>query len=104
MIGRYSMKDFRYIDGVSTLELHSEACVGCGRCAEVCPHGVLAMENGKGSKAFIVDFDGCMECGACMTNCPAGAVTVTPGVGCAAYIISTWLRRAGLRKSAACCG
>ncbi|MBU1247325.1 MAG: 4Fe-4S binding protein [Proteobacteria bacterium] len=99
------MKDFRYFDGVATLKLDGETCIGCGNCAEVCPHGVLVVESVEsGKKARIVDFDGCMECGACMTNCPVEAVTVTPGVGCAAYIIASWLNRAGIRSSSACCG
>jgi len=82
------MKSFRYLKSVSTIALDPEACVGCRACTQVCPHGVLVMENGK---AVIVDRDGCMECGACSANCPTAAVTVTPGVGCAAYIISGWI-------------
>lgn len=83
------MKNFRHYDGVATLNLDEDACVGCGLCPQLCPHGVLAME---GRKARITDLDGCMECGACARNCPSGALSVTPGVGCAAYIIQVWLR------------
>jgi len=82
------MKDFRYLDGVASLRFEVAACVGCGRCTEVCPHGVFVLEDGK---ARLADFDACMECGACATNCAPGAISVTPGVGCAAYIIQTWL-------------
>ena len=81
------MNEFRYLPGVTTLQLDTDACIGCGACETVCPHGVMRV-NGK--KAEIVDRDGCMECGACTTNCPTEAVRVTPGVGCAAYIIQTW--------------
>jgi len=52
------MKDFRYLEGVTTLKLDTEACVGCGECESVCPHAVFKI-NGK--KAEIVDLDGCME-------------------------------------------
>lgn len=83
------MKDFRYLPGVSTLTLNPQACTGCGLCAIVCPHGVLAMAGGR---AEIVDHDGCMECGACALNCPAAALVVTPGVGCAAAIINSWIK------------
>ncbi len=86
------MKTFRYLPGVATLEVDAALCVGCAMCVTVCPHGVLAMENGK---ALAADPDGCMECGACATNCPTGAVGVTPGVGCAVYIIQTWLKGKG---------
>ncbi|MFH2218450.1 MAG: mercury methylation ferredoxin HgcB [Pseudomonadota bacterium] len=91
------MENFRYLPDVSTLIVDAEACVGCGTCEIVCPHGVLKVEN---RKAQIVDMDGCMECGACTTNCPSGALNVTPGVGCAAYIIQTWIKG----KDAASCG
>lgn len=83
------MRDFRYIEGVSTLRLDTGACTGCGMCRNVCPHGVFRIENGK---AMIVDLDGCMECGACAKNCPARTIDVTPGVGCASYIIQTWYK------------
>ena len=55
------MEQFRYLTDVSTIELDSEACVGCGVCEIVCPHGVFMIED---RKAQIVDRDGCMECGA----------------------------------------
>ena len=83
------MKDFRYLPGVSTLTLDPQACTGCGQCAIVCPHGVLAMAE---NRATIVDHDGCMECGACAQNCPTAAIGVTPGVGCAAAIINSWIK------------
>lgn len=83
------MRNFRYLDGVTTLALDVDACVGCGACALVCPHRVFSV---TGKKAAIVDLDGCMECGACAVNCPVSAISVTPGVGCASYIIQTWIK------------
>lgn len=83
------MENFRYLKDVTTLQLNSEACIGCGMCTNVCPHGVFA-QNGR--KAKIVDKNGCMECGACALNCPTAAISVTPGVGCAGYIIQTWIK------------
>jgi len=78
----------KYLLGVSTLELFSDKCKGCGTCVEVCPHGVLAM---SGKRAIIVDRDYCMECGACMTNCGFGALHVNKGVGCATAIINSMI-------------
>ena len=95
------MRNFRYIPGVSTLKLDEEQCVGCGQCAEVCPHRILEVRE---RKAAILDFDACIECGACALNCPTGALSVTPGTGCAAYIISVWLSRlTGREISGGCC-
>jgi len=92
------MKDFRYLNNVTTLKLDAEKCIGCGMCEIVCPHTVFTLEN---PKARIVDRDACMECGACAENCPAAAISVTPGVGCVSYIIQTWIK--GRNAVIRCC-
>jgi NAD-dependent dihydropyrimidine dehydrogenase PreA subunit len=68
----------------NTLMLMPHQCSGCGRCVEVCPHAVFAME---GRKAKMVNANGCMECGACQVNCANGAIKVESGVGCAKAMI-----------------
>jgi ferredoxin len=83
------MFELRYIPDVVTLELDASKCTGCGMCVDVCPHAVLAIENGT---AEIVDRDACMECGACEMNCPPGAISVRSGVGCAAAVITGAVR------------
>jgi ferredoxin len=94
------MENFRYLPGVTTLRLDEAACVGCGMCEIVCPHGEFSLHS---QKARIHDLDGCMECGACAKNCPTAAITVSPGVGCASYIIQTWIKGKG-KDVAVCCG
>ena len=83
------MKGFRYLAGVATLELDRSLCIGCGRCLEVCPHQVFALE---GKLARMADRDACMECGACAGNCPVAAIRVDSGVGCATGLINEWFR------------
>jgi NAD-dependent dihydropyrimidine dehydrogenase PreA subunit len=83
------MKGFRYLEGVATLELDSSLCIGCGRCLEVCPHGVFELE---GKLARLADRDACMECGACAGNCPVAALRVDSGVGCATGLLNEWFR------------
>jgi NAD-dependent dihydropyrimidine dehydrogenase PreA subunit len=61
-----------------------ETCTGCETCVLVCPHGVLAMEDGV---AVPVHEDRCIECGACKLNCHDGAVEVTRGAGCLVIIV-----------------
>ena len=80
------MSALRYISDVTTLRLDSDKCVGCGKCVEVCPHAVFAVEE---RKARIDDRDACMECGACQLNCPSEAISVDAGVGCAAAILKS---------------
>jgi NAD-dependent dihydropyrimidine dehydrogenase PreA subunit len=46
-----------------------EKCNGCGRCKDICPVGVVTIEN---NKAIISD--GCIECGICVNQCPTGAI------------------------------
>ena len=89
----------KYLKNVVTLRLSDEKCVGCGRCAEVCPHRVFSVND---KKAWIKDKDRCMECGACARNCPANAIAVAAGVGCAAAVIMGWLT--GREPSCDCSG
>jgi NAD-dependent dihydropyrimidine dehydrogenase PreA subunit len=86
----------KYLKNVVSLQLDPEACVGCGRCVEVCPRGVFILEGGK---SRIVDRDGCLECGACGRNCAGNAISVKNGVGCAIGILN-----ASLGRSDVCCG
>ena len=78
----------KYLRNVATLALSAERCIGCGKCAEVCPRGVFVVD---GRKARITDKDLCIECSACAMNCPANAIAVDAGVGCAAAVIWGWL-------------
>ena len=78
----------KYLKNVTTLSFDREKCIGCGKCTEVCPHGVFDLSKGK---VEVIQRDFCMECGACALNCPAGAIKVNAGVGCAAAIIWGWL-------------
>ena len=93
------MKGFRYLSNVTSLALDADACIGCGRCAEVCPHGVFALSE---RKARIVRRDACMECGACSTNCPVSALTVNAGMGCAMGLIGEWFQEVTGRAPKCC--
>ncbi|MBU0514165.1 MAG: 4Fe-4S binding protein [Proteobacteria bacterium] len=94
------MKAMVYLPNVVTLALDADRCTGCGGCLEVCPHEVLAVEDGR---ARIVRRDACMECGACATNCPFEAIAVQSGVGCAAAVIKSALGRRPVNEAASGC-
>lgn len=95
------MKEFRYLKNVVTLKLDQDACIGCGRCPEVCPHQVFVVAE---KRASIIDRDACMECGACALNCPVKAISVDAGVGCASGMINEWLRERKIKGvGSGCC-
>jgi ferredoxin len=50
----------------------AEACVGCGRCAEVCPFDAIEMDGERAR----VDADRCMGCGVCVATCTNGALAL----------------------------
>jgi DNA-directed RNA polymerase subunit D len=50
-------------------------CTGCGKCVEVCPRNVLAMEDGRAKATNILE---CSLCKLCVDECEAGAIKVTP--------------------------
>jgi ferredoxin len=94
----------KHLKNVSTLQLSTKKCIGCGKCMEVCPHDVFNMEE---KKARIINKDLCMECGACAKNCPSDAITVEAGVGCAAAVIMGWITNSepscGCSDGGGCC-
>ncbi len=65
-----------------------ERCVACGKCAAVCPNGLLSLrpksnsvavgcsssDNGKATK--LACDKGCIGCKMCEKKCPEGAITV----------------------------
>ena len=46
--------------------VHSENCVGCGRCVEVCASGALALDE---SGAITLDQEACTGCANCILAC-----------------------------------
>ncbi|OPY50200.1 MAG: DNA-directed RNA polymerase subunit D [Methanosaeta sp. PtaU1.Bin060] len=51
------------------------SCDGCGKCIEVCPRDVLALEEGRAKATNILE---CSLCKLCIEECEAGALKVTP--------------------------
>lgn len=50
-------------------------CSGCGRCVEVCPRKILAMD---GQTVKVTDPMNCSMCKLCIEECETGAIKVTP--------------------------
>ena len=48
----------------------TDACIGCGSCATVCPQNCINAE----SIPYVIEQEHCLHCGNCMEACPVGAV------------------------------
>ncbi len=53
-------------------KIDRERCVGCGKCAEVCPAKAAHVVKGKAQ----IDTKKCIRCFCCQEFCPKGAVSV----------------------------
>ncbi len=66
------MLEFKY-------QIHEDKCIGCEKCAEVCP--TLAIDfNTEKKKAFVADIDQCLVCHQCLEVCSVGAIEMQGGL------------------------
>ncbi|MGO1368781.1 MAG: indolepyruvate ferredoxin oxidoreductase subunit alpha [Senegalia sp. (in: firmicutes)] len=55
------------------LVVSKDWCKGCGICVELCPKGVLTLENGV---INVEDEELCIKCGLCELRCPDYAIYI----------------------------
>ena len=48
----------------------TDACIGCGSCAAVCPQNCIKTDG----IPHVIEQEHCLHCGNCMEACPVGAV------------------------------
>ncbi len=53
-------------------KLKKDSCIGCKKCAEICPAKAISMRKGKPS----IHRNACIRCFCCQEFCPKGAMTV----------------------------
>ncbi len=55
----------------AAITINQKACIGCGKCIEVCPKGIYDVIN---KKSQVVGLDECISCKSCFRQCPVGAI------------------------------
>ena len=56
-----------------TFSINEQKCIGCRRCAKLCPQGAISGEKKQPHK---IDAEKCVKCGICAENCKFEAITV----------------------------
>ena len=54
-----------------SIQINREKCVGCGKCCEVCPGTLIALEQ---KKAVMKYPKNCWGCVSCVKECQKGAI------------------------------
>lgn len=56
-------------------QVAQDKCTGCGLCAQDCPAGIIAMEDGHPAVAPDKE-SSCYDCRHCLAICPAGGISI----------------------------
>ncbi|MBR1831370.1 MAG: 4Fe-4S binding protein [Ruminiclostridium sp.] len=55
-----------------SIEIDKKKCVGCGRCRDVCPGTLIALDSDR--RAYIKYPRDCWGCTSCIKECPVYAI------------------------------
>lgn len=60
----------RFVPGAFAMQVKKSSCVGCNKCAQLCPMRAITMHERKAK----IDRRLCIVCGKCVHNCPMQAI------------------------------
>ncbi len=58
--------------GAPKPKINRSQCIGCGKCAEICPQKVITIQN----KKAVIQYKNCIRCFCCHEMCPVKAIDV----------------------------
>ena len=60
------------------MQINEDACVKCGRCAQICPVDALKLVKDESGRRIDFNAEICLGCGVCTRGCSHGAMTLVP--------------------------
>ncbi len=77
------LEGLRCLRCFDNIMLHTELCILCGLCVDVCPYDCISIVRadrvGVGAEmqsALLLDEELCIRCGLCVNRCPPGALVM----------------------------
>ncbi|MGB9686334.1 MAG: NADH-quinone oxidoreductase subunit I, partial [Rectinema subterraneum] len=55
---------------------HTDKCIGCGACVQICPANALALDSKNKTHIVRIDDKLCITCFCCHEVCPAKAISI----------------------------
>ena len=59
-------------------KVRNNTCVGCGKCAKICPVNAIEMKEENGAKKAYITPEKCIGCGVCVRHCPTKSLLLEP--------------------------